>query len=486
VTGRQAVMQGTAPVLTPRGFRGPGLGRVSYVEAPPEWRATSVQVCGLWPWAVGGGSPTIGVPLGRNLFTGHAVCFDPLSWFTRARLILNPSAFILGLPALGKSTLTRRLVIGLAGTGATPLVLGDLKPDYVDVVRALGGQVISLGRGAGALNVLDVGAMDAAAAAVGGAEGERLGEEAHGRRLNTLKALVTLVRGTRPADYEDTVLSTALRLLAKAFRRRRRPPLLGDLVALLEEGPEPLRAVTLHRGEEVRYRAAVDPLQRSLLALLDGPLGEVFARPTTERLRLDAPAVCIDVSAIHAGDRALQAAALLACWSEGFGAVEAANALADAGAGPQRRFLIVLDELWRVLRAGEGLVDRVDELTRLNRAAGVGQVMITHSTADLRALRDAGDREKARGFVERSGAVICGGLPGQELDDLSAIIGFSRAERDLVTSWSTPPGWGQAASPPGLGNFVLKVGQRPGIPLHVDLTAAELGGINDTNRRWAL
>ncbi len=226
-------------------------------------------------------------------------------------------------------------------------------------------------------------------------------------------------------------------------------------------------------------------MQRSLLALLDGPLGEVFARPTTERLRLEAPAVCIDVSAIHAGDRALQAAALLACWSEGFGAVEAANALADAGAGPQRRFLIVLDELWRVLRAGEGLVDRVDELTRLNRAAGVGQVMITHSTADLRALRDAGDREKARGFVERSGAVICGGLPGQELDDLSAIIGFSRAERDLVTSWSTPPGWGQAASPPGLGNFVLKVGQRPGIPLHVDLTAAELGGINDTNRRWA-
>jgi hypothetical protein len=472
---------------TSRGMRGRGGGRVSYVEAPPEWRGTSVQVCGLFPWVVGGLSPTIGVPLGRNLITGSTVCCDPISWFERARLILNPSEFLLGLPALGKSTLVRRQVIGLAGAGVVPLVLGDLKPDYVDTVRALGGQIVRLGRGLGSLNVLDVGALDAAADRLPTQEAARLREEAHGRRLNMVSALVELGRGARISDTERTVLSAALRLLSQRHRRRKTPPVLGDLVKVLEEGPDPVRVPTLDRGDDARYRAVVDPLQRSLLSLLDGPLGSVFARPTTQRFALDSTAVCVDVSGISATDTALQAAVLLACWSEGFGAVEAANALADAGVAPQRRFFIVLDELWRVLRSGEGMVDKVDQLTRLNRNEGVGQVMISHSLADLRALRNQEDRDKAKGFVERAGLVVVGGLPAQEIDELSETVRFSRAERDQVTSWSTPPGWDAEADPPGRGKFLLKCGQRPGIPVHVDLTAAERDAqVHNTNKRWAV
>ncbi len=208
----------SVPGLTGRGVRGRGRGRVSYVEAPPEWRATTVQVCGLFPWAVGGLSPTIGVPLGRNLITGGTVCCDPISWFERARLILNPSAFVLGLPALGKSTLIRRQVIGLAGAGVVPLVLGDLKPDYVDTVRALGGQVMRLGRGLGSLNVLGAGGLDLAADQLPKEEAARLREEAHGRRLIMVSALVELGRGSRISDTERTVLSAALRLLAQRHR----------------------------------------------------------------------------------------------------------------------------------------------------------------------------------------------------------------------------------------------------------------------------
>jgi hypothetical protein len=480
----------------PRGLPGPGRGRVSYVEAPPEWRGTTVQVCGLFPFAVGGGSPTIGVPLGRHLLSGAAVCCDPLAWFQRARLILNPSMFLLGLPALGKSTLVRRMVIGLAGTGTVPLVLGDLKPDYVDTVRALGGQVLRLGRGLGSLNVLDAGALEDAAdrLATAGltADAVALREQAHGRRATMVEALLTLVRGARPSDTERAVISAALRVLAERHLSARRrhadapAPLLTDLAELLEQAPAAVRLPTLDRGDLRSFRAVVDPLQRSLLSLLDGPLGSVFARPTTARMRLDATAVCVDVSAISAGDTALQAAVLLACWAEGFGAVEAANALADAGLAPQRRFFIVLDELWRVLRSGEGMVDKVDELTRLNRNCGVGQAMVTHSMADLRALRHAEDRDKAKGFIERAGLVVCGGLPAQEVGELAEIVAFSRAERVQVTSWSTPPGWDAAALPPGVGKFLIKSGQRPGIPVRVELTRAELAAaVHDTNKRWS-
>ncbi len=487
----------TTPKPGPRGLRGPGRGRVSYVEAPPEWRGTTVQVCGLFPFAVGGGSPTIGVPLGRNLLTGATVCCDPLAWFQRAKLILNPSMFLLGLPALGKSTLVRRMVIGLAGSETVPLILGDLKPDYVDSVRALGGQVIRLGRGLGSLNVLDLGALDEAADMLAAAgltkDAAALREEAHGRRATMVEALLTLVRGSRSSDTERTVISAALRVLSADHLAARQAdpdapaPLLADLLAVIEAAPEPVRLPTLDRGDLQAYRSVVDPLQRSLLSLLDGQLGSVFAKPTTERIRLDATAVCVDVSGISVNDTALQAAVLLACWAEGFGAVEAANALADAGLAPQRRFFIVLDELWRVLRSGEGMVDKVDELTRLNRNSGVGQAMITHSMADLRALRNVEDRDKAKGFIERAGLVVCGGLPAQEVAELSEIVAFSRAERAQVTSWSTPPGWDVAALPPGVGKFLIKSGQRPGIPVSVDLTRAELdAAVHDTNKRWAV
>ena len=454
------------------------------VQAADEWRGTTVQVCGLWPYAIGTGAPMIGVPLGRSLLTGATVCCDPISWFQRANLIGNPSAFILGKPGLGKSTLVRRMATGLAGYGAIPLVLGDLKPDYVDLIEALGGQVITLGRGRGYLNVLDPGEATHAAERLTGTARTQVLADAHGRRHTMVAALITIMRGNPPGDREETILDRALKVLDD---RHQGVPVLGDLLQVIRDAPADVRAAALDRGSDQRYADITEDLEASLVGLVGGGrLGQTFSRPTTNPMRRDRPVV-YDVSSLEDSDGDLQAAALLACWSAGFGTVNVATALADAGLEPRRHYFVILDELWRVLRAGKGMVDRVDALTRLNRTRGVGMAMVSHTMSDLLALTTEEDKMKARGFVERSGMVICGGLPPAEMPKLNEALPFSRAEQDLMTGWSDPPAWdalaGREAEPPGRGKFLIKVGGRPGIPVKVELTPAELA-INDTNKAW--
>lgn len=96
---------------------------------------------------------------------------------------------------------------------------------------------------------------------------------------------------------------------------------------------------------------------------------------------------------------------------------------------------------------------------------------------------------KAKGIIERAGAVIMVGLPGLDLASFEEVMALSGKEREKVASWSSPPSWdskcGEAAAPPWQGKFLIKVGGRPGIPTQVRLTHFERE-VNDTNLRWHL
>ncbi len=470
-----------------RGWWQPAAGASTMIQPVDEYRGTTVQVCGLWPYVVGAGTPMVGVPLGLNLINGSTVCGDPISWFQQ-NLIGNPSVFVLGLPGLGKSTIIRRMAAGGAGFGALPLVLGDLKPDYVDLIKALGGQVITLGRGRGHLNVLDPGEAVEAAERLraAGKEKERAQvlADAHGRRHTMVSALLTILRKEPPTDREESIIDRALKVLDE---RGDGVPILGDLLKVIQDAPPEIRAVALDRGDDTRYKKITENLEASLISLTSGGrLGEMFAQQTDVPMVRDRPVV-YDVSSVDDSDTDLQAAILLACWSAGFGTVNVANALADAGLEPRRHYFVILDELWRALRAGRGMVERVDALTRLNRQRGVGLAMISHTMSDLLALPTEEERMKARGFVERAGMVIAGGLPGAEMTMLTSAVPLSRAEQDLLVSWQDPPAWdsstGKEAEPPGRGKFLVKVGGHPGTPLKVQLMGLELA-VNDTNRMW--
>ncbi|MEZ2390621.1 ATP/GTP-binding protein [bacterium RCC_150] len=496
-----------------RGWRGRGQGEAVFVTAADEWRGTSVQVCGLWPFVGGSGTPILGVPIGVHTDTGAPFGGDPISWFMHG-MINNPSMFVLGLPHYGKSTLVRHIVLGLAGRGINPLILGDLKPDYVDLIDALGGQVISLGPGRGHLNVLDPGeatgaavrllalaeehranahrtsdpdkASELLAAAVKAEKlAEQLMADSHNRRLNMVTALITIVRNAKPSAHEESLIDRALHILDE---RLDRVPLIGDLIEVIKDAPEELRAIALDRGDMSRYLDATDQLRQSLYSLDgSGRFGDMFSRPTDQPIDLTKPVV-FDLSGISDTQRDIQAACLLACWSAGFATVQVAHTLADAGLEPRRNYFVVMDELWRALRSGEGMVDRVDSLTRLNRTEGVGQAMITHTMSDLEALPTESERMKARGFVERSGMVVCGALPGAEMEKLNKAVTLSRAEQARLISWADPGSWTDVGGSrkrvrPGLGKFLFKVGGRPGVPVALKLTSVE-ESLHDTNKRW--
>ncbi|WP_018134020.1 hypothetical protein [Acaricomes phytoseiuli] len=415
------------------------------------------------------------------------VTADPDAWF-RHRLIGNPSCFVLGLPNFGKSSLVRHMLIGMAARGVLPMILGDLKPDYVKLILAMDGQVISFGS-SGSLNVLDPGkAFFAARDALPEPARAAFVADWKTRRLTMLTALVVIARPGQDATVnavEESLLDGALTLWDEQHPDS--PPLIRDIEAIIASGPEPLRQITLDRGQNERYLDATDALRQTLYVLDGhGRFGTMFSEHTTVPMDSHRP-VCFDLSSLERSPRDVQAAALMSCWGIGFVTVAAAHALADAGLAPRRNFFLVMDELWRALRAGDGMVDFIDSLTRLNRQEGVGQAMITHTMSDLDALPTEHERAKARGLVERSGMIFAGALPGREMEKLTKVSPMGQVEQDLLSGWADPGTWTKRADAerPGLGKFLIKVGGKPGIPFQLRLTPSEMD-LNDTNTKWAM
>jgi len=496
-----------------RGFKGAFSGRMSVVSAAGATQTSTNYGCGFNPWVVGAIAPAVGVPLGVHAQTGQDVSGDVLSWF-RAGIIGNPSAFVLSLPGLGKSTVIRKQFIGAVAQGHVPIVAGDIKGEYVAVTDGMvtpagkRGQVIRLGHGHGHLNPLAAGALGEAIPVMQAAldklraRGEdstqlveaitETEESVHSRQVTMVVALAELIRGRPLADFEGLVISTSLRTMREEGRFSfAAPPLLRDLIDFIRSGNAGLRRA-LFVADADDYRQTVRTLVQTLESLTDGVMGQVFAEHTTTKIDLDAPAICIDVSAIARGDQALKAGVLLACWSDAYGAMEAAHVLADCGLAPQRYFLAILDEMWATLGAGAGMVQRVDELTRLNRTDGTGLLMITHTGRDLETLPNEVDVKTAMGFIERAGMIICGGLPAGELERLEGVLQFTPAEAAMITAWSKGAPMertvsrGRKQRPLGLGKFMLKSSKdgTAGIPIQVLLTATEeQTAIHDTNTR---
>src|SRR6266516_1904040 len=233
------------------GWKIPDAGRAVHVSPGLEFQATTTQLCGLFPFVAGSGTPTAGTPVGRHQLWGEVVCLDPLAWL-RAGLVTNPGMFVLGQPGTGKSALVKRLVTGTVGFGTKVLILGDTKPDYTPLVHHLGGQVIRIGRGLDRINPLDAGPLGTALAKMSGPEAEQLRCEVRARRLALLMALATLVRGDPITNAEEVVLGRAIDLLDDRNQGRAEPT-VTDVLAVIEQGPDILRPAA-RAGTPDRYQ----------------------------------------------------------------------------------------------------------------------------------------------------------------------------------------------------------------------------------------
>jgi hypothetical protein len=482
----------SAPSLSWRGGDWHGGGLMARMPSLDMAFGSTRQVSGgFWPMSSGMGLPVEGVPVGRMTSTGEAVCCDPVSWY-QSDIIPQPSMFLLGQPAIGKSTFVRRLVWGLCAFGINPVIPADLKGEYVQLVRLLGGQVIRMGPGFGSLNILNPGDVHQVLQQLTGQARDDLLKDYQARRADTLEVILSIARGrSHPlSDIETNLIAVALEDLHERTRDDSQPPTIVQLRDLVKAAPESLRSTA--NFEDPDDTDAYRRITRSLLGSLNGlanPRGrfkDMFSAQTTDSVDLSRP-VAFDISSIDQAGDDMVAATLTASWSAAFAAKNAADLLAESGLQPARSHVIIMDEMHRALRSSPLMVEKLDLLTRLNRQWGFGQVMITHTFADLMCLDTPAANMKARGFVERSAIKVLGALDRHEVDQFlrgESGMSVSRREEDLLDDWNTPLGYGTKASWKGRGKFLIKTGNLPGLPIELQLCALERGGFNDTDRGW--
>lgn len=469
------------------GWDFPGGGKAVQIRPGAEFRGPTVQVCGLYPFNIGSTLALIGAPLGQHLETGRGmVCADPASYFAMG-LINNPSGFVLGRPGVGKSSIGRRIATYLMIKGILPMFLSDWKPDYVALVKQLKGQVISVDRFEHFVNPLDPGPLARRLLDLPDSVRARVLAEARGRRMNVMEGLCALALGSDLEAHERSILSRAMEVWDT--ENPDVVPVIQNILEIVISRHEKLRVVAQDAGDDLKYDARAQRLIDALNSLNGGDeaFGRVFAEPTTEELRLDC-AVVFDLSELAGMDQKLQAGVQLVCWTYGSMAVSAAKTLADAGKATRRTYLLIMDELWRALRAAPFMVDRVNEISKLNRTMNLAQLLTTHTMNDLKVY-DEQQTAKAWELVSNSEMVYLGGLNPGEMGNLETVFALSEEEKKILTNWAqigeANPNTGAVGAPRGRGKFLLKVGKKAGIPFGVDFMPIEQeSGIHNTNVAW--
>lgn len=456
-----------------------GGGQVANILPGVRWQATTSASRGLYPFAAPSGAHVRGVPLGQNLHTGEPIGLDPAQWMIDG-LVTNTGIWIQGQPGIGKSTIVKRLGTGLTAFGFRMQVQGDLKGEYTDIVTALGGQVIRIGRGHDVLNPLDISALRGAINAAVGQDKQNIIDDASEMRMALLEGLLAIESdGQRLRPSQRVLLSRAIDVASDAAQQYdRRDPIIPEVLKVMMEGPEHLRSAVA-AYDPLEYERQTLEVVSALRLMCEGPIKGLFDGESTFELDPSLPALSLDLSAVDEAPDSVVAAAMLCSW-----AWTAALSRGESSSGRRRNVFSVQDELWRALRVAPGLVETSDRITRLGRSKGAVHAQVTHSMEDLDALPTEQDRKKAHGLASRNAIKIIGGCDAQEIDRLRQITPISDREEAEITSWAAPPTWMAGQAHPGRGRSMIKSGNRQGLPTRTILAQREIE-LYDTDKAFA-
>ena len=372
----------------------------------PAHEATTRHLGALYPFLSEPGLGSGGVLVGRDLL-GATFAYDPFELYRRGHLT-NPNMVVIGQIGRGKSAFVKTYLWRSAVFGRRAWVV-DPKGEYGALARAWGVEPVCL-RAGGSIRLNPLDAMPS------NGQGGSEHDDPQRRRAELLASLSEASLGRRLLPTERSALDVAV---AESAGSAVSGPTLPVVVeALLRPDAEAARAL----GTDVAGLAADGRnIALELRRLVAGDLRGMFDGPTSPGIRLDAPLVVLDLSAVyHSAALGILMTCATAWLQQGLGGV---------GDG----VVVVVDEAWAIL-ANLGVARWLQSSWKLSRARGVSNVAVLHRLSDLDTTGAVGSEQVglSRGLLSDSETRVVYAQPPGEIEQAASLLGLSSTEAEIV------------------------------------------------------
>jgi hypothetical protein len=388
--------------------------------------ATTRHLGAVYPFlsepGLGTGGIARGVLVGRDLL-GATFAYDPFELYRRG-VLTNPNMVVIGQIGRGKSAFVKTYLWRSAVFGRRAWVV-DPKGEYGALARAWGVEPVSLRPGGAIrLNPLD--------AAPSKTRGEVEQDDVQRRRCELLASLSEASLERRLLPTERSAVDIAVAASASTPASASAGPTLPAVVeALLRPEVDAARSL----GTDVAGLAADGRnVAMELRRLVAGDLRGMFDGPTSPGIRLDAPLVVLDLSAVyHSAALGILMTCAAAWLQQGLGAVADATRGQDRTGPRSEGVVVVVDEAWAIL-TNLGVARWLQSSWKLSRARGVSNIAVLHRLSDLETAGSAGSEQVglSRGLLSDSETRVVYAQPPGEIEQAATLLGLSSTEREIV------------------------------------------------------